>query len=1060
MTRQARWFLDITLDDETLRWWSGTGSVSFDGNTYTGLGTRWTPPESLKRKSSLKSEKLELEFDSSRQSDNSDPIGSLLDEKWRNRAVRLRRLAWDAGDSPDDGDVLEDERGRIRNLSDALKKDDPAIITMEIESGALAYLERRMETRSPAGQKAVFAGDKGFDLIAQLEGATLPWRTKHKKAGTVRVELQEEYEPAPRELAFGRFATSGTFVAAFTGGQQRKYFQRVFALADHRINKLDKVWINGYLARNSALSHGVRTLVYLEGNNEQRCWVTFYDGRPDQTADSYLVGSASTWTSSHRLRGVAYVIVEHLWDSDLPESFDYRFSGEGALLYDRRKDTTAGGSGSHRWDDPATWEYSTNAMVAADHYRSGIRITSGSSAMWFGVGEPVDAVPYAEFESLADHCDELVALKGGGTQKRYEVNGILSADDDHAKNLQKIADQMAARAIDQGGRISIRPPIERTPVITLTDGDTIRDSESIADPGGRIDDMVNTLSGRFINPANDYKKDDYPEVSISAYVADDNGEISDTLDLDMEISGERSQRIAKLKIEDSRRIFELEETYGVKARVIAPGEWFVRESVIRGFPGGKTFICEEVERFLDGSIRVMACEVDPDQLVWDEETAVDLSVPPAFPQTALPIVQVPSVSLTAVELGSSNVTPGVRLTQSLPTDLTEVLAEVIEVEFGVSDGSGGISGQPQYVRFDALRASLTLAGFLPSTVYAFRFRGIDGRRGSDWSSFQTVTTTANATATSAGVVAWSGVTGSGKPEDNADVTFYNTAAAIIGQDWGATASEGDASNDVVRQEAAPLNRLPEQYAMPHQASRPALYTPQGNVRTTDTSRAHAVLRGLSAIPVESDETQPYFFIRLTSGSGRTNMVLPDGRFAYKILVSTFSSVTSITVRLRDASNVSRYSFTFARTAATQLIEGYFDVSGASAGTNEFYLDLSFGLSGTVYSQAWYHYAYIAQIPTTQSALGPLPAIDYKLLGIEDDADVTGDHVAAGFQGQGALATLNELGPAYLAVPSLAAITGTIGLLRTATSGARTEIEDNQIRVYDASGTLRVRMGVW
>lgn len=46
------------------------------------------------------------------------------------------------------------------------------------------------------------------------------------------------------------------------------------------------------------------------------------------------------------------------------------------------------------------------------------------------------------------------------------------------------------------------------------------------------------------------------------------------------------------------------------------------------------------------------------------------------------------------------------------------------------------------------------------------------------------------------------------------------------------------------------------------------------------------------------------------------------------------------------------------------------------------------------------------------------------------------------------------------VTSLSAITANIGLLRTASSGARTEIENNQIRVYDSAGTLRVRMGIW
>jgi predicted phage tail protein len=46
------------------------------------------------------------------------------------------------------------------------------------------------------------------------------------------------------------------------------------------------------------------------------------------------------------------------------------------------------------------------------------------------------------------------------------------------------------------------------------------------------------------------------------------------------------------------------------------------------------------------------------------------------------------------------------------------------------------------------------------------------------------------------------------------------------------------------------------------------------------------------------------------------------------------------------------------------------------------------------------------------------------------------------------------------VSSLSALCATIGTLRTATSGARVEIADNLIKVYDANNQLRVRMGVW
>lgn len=48
----------------------------------------------------------------------------------------------------------------------------------------------------------------------------------------------------------------------------------------------------------------------------------------------------------------------------------------------------------------------------------------------------------------------------------------------------------------------------------------------------------------------------------------------------------------------------------------------------------------------------------------------------------------------------------------------------------------------------------------------------------------------------------------------------------------------------------------------------------------------------------------------------------------------------------------------------------------------------------------------------------------------------------------------------LNVSSLSAITATIGTLRTRTSGARVEISDNLIQVFDANNRLRVRIGIW
>ena len=46
------------------------------------------------------------------------------------------------------------------------------------------------------------------------------------------------------------------------------------------------------------------------------------------------------------------------------------------------------------------------------------------------------------------------------------------------------------------------------------------------------------------------------------------------------------------------------------------------------------------------------------------------------------------------------------------------------------------------------------------------------------------------------------------------------------------------------------------------------------------------------------------------------------------------------------------------------------------------------------------------------------------------------------------------------VKELSALSAKIGLLRTKDSGARVEISDNLIKVFDENNVLRVKLGVW
>ena len=81
-------------------------------------------------------------------------------------------------------------------------------------------------------------------------------------------------------------------------------------------------------------------------------------------------------------------------------------------------------------------------------------------------------------------------------------------------------------------------------------------------------------------------------------------------------------------------------------------------------------------------------------------------------------------------------------------------------------------------------------------------------------------------------------------------------------------------------------------------------------------------------------------------------------------------------------------------------------------------------------------------------------LDGKFVHITGDTKFDNDVIAPGMIQAGAV-TADKM-----QVDSLSSITATIGTLRTKTSGARVEISDDLIQVFDENNQLRVRIGIW
>lgn len=91
-------------------------------------------------------------------------------------------------------------------------------------------------------------------------------------------------------------------------------------------------------------------------------------------------------------------------------------------------------------------------------------------------------------------------------------------------------------------------------------------------------------------------------------------------------------------------------------------------------------------------------------------------------------------------------------------------------------------------------------------------------------------------------------------------------------------------------------------------------------------------------------------------------------------------------------------------------------------------------------------------------------IDGKLLHVTGDTVIEKNVIAKGMIQAGAVTTDNLAAGSVTAdkikTGSLSAISATIGTLRSSTSGARMELTDNLICIYDSNNVLRVKLGVW
>lgn len=432
-----------------------------------------------------------------------------------------------------------------------------------------------------AAASPILAGlaQTAFGIAAKYAASRLS--AKKPKATSTRLETEYGSDLA-RFVGMGIYAYAGTHVFRNTYGQGNRNVQDVYVLSHFRITEVTRVRVNGewvtvadkFLDPN--LGYRLNSRVYMK----------VYTGTMGQAADAFLISqSQGQWTTNHRGAGVAYAIVTTFLnrESQFTSPVQPLFEVKGAPLYDWRKDSTVGGSGSHRWDNQNTWEFTENGVQMMYALERGI--FNGTQKM-VGKGVPASKLPLSEWSLAANIADELVTPVGGGPQvKKYRAAIMAQSGSNatHDSNLQPLLESMAGSWVE---RVDGEYPIagaERLIAFTITDGDLVKEVGYRVSMKLPRSELINTVSIRFPSPDSFYENIPGTTRVDTAALAEDGEQLASAITYESVIYSEQVDRLADIAIRAARYQGNGEITILPKYLELAkPGAWFRWNSAMYG----------------------------------------------------------------------------------------------------------------------------------------------------------------------------------------------------------------------------------------------------------------------------------------------------------------------------------------------------------------------------------------------------------------------------------------------------------------------------------------------
>jgi hypothetical protein len=349
--------------------------------------------------------------------------------------------------------------------------------------------------------------------------------------------LNKQSNNAQIPVVYGERKVGGTRVFVETSGTDNQYLYIALVLCEGEVENITDVYINDILSGDAKFSGLVTINKHL--------------GSDSQTVDTTLL-NAPSWTSSHRLRGVAYLGIRLKWDREVFGSIPNIHA-----VVKGRKVRTFNSSGVLSTSE----SYSTNPVECMLDYLTNTRYGKGLEASDFESG-------YTSFYNAFQICDALVESYSGGSYiNTFNCNTVLSTDNTLMNNVKVLLNGMRGLMPYTQGVYKLIVENTGSASFAFTE-DHIVDGISIS--GEKKGTRFNRVIATFTNKDNNWQDDQaiYPEAGSTAettLLAEDNGvELEKRVRLPTITNIYQARNIAKTVVNKSRQ--------GIKCSFLATSE--------------------------------------------------------------------------------------------------------------------------------------------------------------------------------------------------------------------------------------------------------------------------------------------------------------------------------------------------------------------------------------------------------------------------------------------------------------------------------------------------------